>query len=432
MNIPRRMHSLIQLNNGNILASGGVGMRSCEIYDMENNSWRYTDSLNYERGYHKSVLLNDGRVLVIGSYDQKRSCELFDPITEQWSITDSILIGRLYGGYNVVKLRDGRVMLIGGWRQDSLGTPVIELEECEIFDPLTEKWSSVASMNIARYGASATVLKNGKVFVAGGQNLENKEVRTCELYDPSNNTWVFVDSMNFAKEGHTAILLSNGNVFIADGSISQIYNTGENKWEMGADLLYNRLDPAVFYLPESDKALIVGGSYVNETQNDTWEVYDLKKMEPVYSEPFPIRMFLSQNNTIQLSNGSVLVVGGWEFEIINGITYLTRSKRCWELKLVTDVNQEKDKNLNFSLHQNYPNPFNPSTVIEYEIGHTSDVQIKIYNSLGEIVETLLNKWHTPGSYRIEFTAGTRYSSGVYIYEISTEDYYESKKMILLK
>ncbi len=91
---------------------------------------------------------------------------------------------------------------------------------------------------------------------------------------------------------------------------------------------------------------------------------------------------------------------------------------------------------NYKLSQNYPNPFNPSTKIEYSVQTTNNIQIKIYNSLGQLVKTLVDETKIPGEYSVVWNGkddnGSSVSSGVYFYQIQTKDFVSSKKMILLK
>lgn len=86
---------------------------------------------------------------------------------------------------------------------------------------------------------------------------------------------------------------------------------------------------------------------------------------------------------------------------------------------------------NFTLYQNYPNPFNPNTTIKYDVSKQSKVQLKVYNSLGEEVTTLVNEVIQIGSYTINFR-GNNLPSGIYFYRLSVNDYSETKKMILIK
>jgi len=96
-----------------------------------------------------------------------------------------------------------------------------------------------------------------------------------------------------------------------------------------------------------------------------------------------------------------------------------------------DVEDVKTNDMSFYLLQNYPNPFNPSTEIRFTIPKTSVVSLKVYNIVGQVVESLINKELTAGAYDIKFD-GSKYSSGVYFYTLRTEDKMLTKKMILMK
>ncbi len=85
----------------------------------------------------------------------------------------------------------------------------------------------------------------------------------------------------------------------------------------------------------------------------------------------------------------------------------------------------------FNLEQNYPNPFNPTTVIRFSLPSDELVSLKIYNVLGQEVQTLLNKQMRAGSYNVDFNA-TKLSSGVYFYRIEAGNYNVTKKMLLIK
>ena len=87
--------------------------------------------------------------------------------------------------------------------------------------------------------------------------------------------------------------------------------------------------------------------------------------------------------------------------------------------------------VSFNLDQNYPNPFNPTTKISYSIPKASQVRLEIYDILGSRIETLVNNMQNAGNYNVDFDA-SKYSSGVYIYRLITNDYTISKKMMLMK
>lgn len=99
---------------------------------------------------------------------------------------------------------------------------------------------------------------------------------------------------------------------------------------------------------------------------------------------------------------------------------------------ITFVNDEESKiPTDFYISQNYPNPFNPVTKIRYEIPTRSNVNISVFNILGELVSVLVNEVQEPKTYEIKFDASLL-PSGVYIYRINSENYTHSQKMVLIK
>ncbi len=85
----------------------------------------------------------------------------------------------------------------------------------------------------------------------------------------------------------------------------------------------------------------------------------------------------------------------------------------------------------YELAQNFPNPFNPSTTIRFSLPESDLVSIKIYNSIGENIAELVNQVLTAGSYSVEWNA-ENIPSGIYFYNLTSGNFTNTKKMILLK
>jgi len=92
--------------------------------------------------------------------------------------------------------------------------------------------------------------------------------------------------------------------------------------------------------------------------------------------------------------------------------------------------------LKFALHQNYPNPFNPITTIHYELPRQSDVRLTIYNIMGQEVSELVSGKQAAGEHEVIWGGtndlGTHVSAGIYLYQLRTENFVQTKKMLLLK
>lgn len=98
---------------------------------------------------------------------------------------------------------------------------------------------------------------------------------------------------------------------------------------------------------------------------------------------------------------------------------------------LTNIEDEKPLVKNFLLSQNYPNPFNPTTTIRYELPQDGIVTIEVFDILEQKIRTLLNEFKKADRYELEFD-GSKFSSGVYFYQLKAGEFVQTKKMILLK
>ena len=148
--------------------SGIEVLNSAEIYDQKTNTWTPTGSMNVARGEFATVVLNDGRVLVVGGVNFSgplASAEIYDPRTGAWTETREPM-GTPRSDLALVVLRDGRVLAAGG-EMDAQGDRSMS---AEIFDPRTEKWTMTGPMTAPRSEVeyASVLLPDGRVLVPGG------------------------------------------------------------------------------------------------------------------------------------------------------------------------------------------------------------------------------------------------------------------------
>ncbi len=102
-------------------------------------------------------------------------------------------------------------------------------------------------------------------------------------------------------------------------------------------------------------------------------------------------------------------------------------------QISTDVKEGKLLPTDFKLEQNYPNPFNPATVIGYRLASSGNVSLKVYDSLGREVATIVDEYENTGIHNSQFSIlNSQLASGVYFYTLSSEGFVDTKKMLLLK
>jgi hypothetical protein len=143
----------------------------------------------------------------------------------------------------------------------------------------------------------------------------------------------------------------------------------------------------------------------------TW-VHEIMDISNYASQSFKFRYLLKSDD--------VIFMDGWYIDNIKISKYG-----------VTDVEDTKQLPTEFLLLQNYPNPFNPSTKIKYSIPQLSNVVIKVFDILGNEIETLVNEEKPLGTYELTWDAAIL-PNGVYFYQLKAGDFIQTKKMVLMK
>ena len=118
-------------------------------------------------------------------------------------------------------------------------------------------------------------------------------------------------------------------------------------------------------------------------------------------------------------------------DLTNQLFFSTDFEGIFEIDIITNIGEEPVYSYNYSLSQNYPNPFNPVTKIKYSVPGSEIVKIKVYDVLGSEIAVLVNEEKSAGTYEVDWDA-SRFSSGVYFYQLNAGSFIETKKMILLR
>jgi deoxycytidylate deaminase len=227
MSTPRLAAAAVRLRDGRVLVVGGensshIGVNSAEIYNPRTGRWALTSPMNYARLNPTATLLKSGKVLVVGGYSVDSYCcalssaELFDPKTGTFSTTGFMAVARR--NHTATLLKDGRVLIAGGYNGldgniDGTGN----VNAPEVYDPVTGTFDSTGIMSSARRFPTATMLLNGKVLIAGGYDGTNTALSSVDSYNSRRRSFVSEGSMQVPRGRHTATLLTNGKLLIAGG-----------------------------------------------------------------------------------------------------------------------------------------------------------------------------------------------------------------------
>jgi Galactose oxidase, central domain len=207
-------------------------LASAELYDPGTGTFSPAGSMSVGRSYASATLLANGLVLIAGGETTSpqdvvleggatatdnalrnlASAELYDPVTRKFSLTGSMTTER--SAQTATLLSDDRVLIVGGMgHTDTPGS-------AELYDPATGKFSPTGSMTSLRTLPTATLLPDGKVLIAGGAGgwTDGGDFATADLYDPRTGAFSPTGSMSTARSRATATLLRDGRVLIAGGA----------------------------------------------------------------------------------------------------------------------------------------------------------------------------------------------------------------------
>ncbi len=196
--------------------------------------WVPAGDMGLPRFHHASQMLQDGRVLVVGGItdplaDGMVHAELFDPMTDTWSFVASMAKGRQ--SHTLTALDDGRVLAVGGEE----AFPSID---AEIYDPVNDAWTVPDQPIGRRISHTATLLLDGRVLVAGGTT---NAPQTAEIYDPVVDDWTSTSLMVKNRQGHLAVRLSSGDVFVSEGTgdtSAEVYSPSADLWSARVSGVY--------------------------------------------------------------------------------------------------------------------------------------------------------------------------------------------------
>jgi hypothetical protein len=238
MSLGRIGHSMTTLADGRVLAAGGTArgtgaasggqtiapVATAEIFDPRSGSWRATSSMSTSRFEHTATALADGKVLMVGGQGPGEggrvtalaTAELYDPAADSFVATTNLSEGRT--NHAAALLADKSTVLVvggaGGTNAD------VSLGSAELYDARSGSWTRAAPLSEARTGATATLLSDGRVLLAGGESAtrgQRRSLKKGEVFDPQAREWRSAGDMQCPRSEQAAALLSDDSVLVVAG-----------------------------------------------------------------------------------------------------------------------------------------------------------------------------------------------------------------------
>ena len=325
MTTSRELHTATVLPNGLVLVTGGgqqsgqdtVAISSTEVYDSTVGTWTTINPMSKVRDGHTATLLMDGTVLVAGGdYNfptNATATERYNLATGTWA-PSGLTTNRFY--HTATLLASGKVLVAGGEYSD--GDNDFLINKGELYDPVSGTWTNTGGLTTPRYGHTATLLRNGTVLVAGGED-SHSVLASAELYDPVMGTWTNTGTMSTARIYHTATLLPSGQVLVAGGQASvsattplssaEIYNPVTGTWTTTASLNQERYSHTATLLPNG-QVLVAGGTTDDEVYGDVYSSAELYNTNGTWTPAASMSDPREYHTATLLPDGRVLVAGG--------------------------------------------------------------------------------------------------------------------------
>jgi hypothetical protein len=331
MSTPRALHGAAPLPDGRVLVVGGIAdfgivLGSAELFDPASGTFALTGPLHDARSRPTTVALADGRVLVFGGRGGEgggtyfSDAEIYDPASGQFSPGGDSGTPRYVA--TAALLADGRVLIAGGFNRNDGA-----LASADLYDPATGTFTPTGSMSRPRIQTSAVVrLPDGRVLIVGGGN-DDGPLASAELYDPATGTFSETGSLPEPRAGHSLALLRDGRVLVVGGSddgasggnlvyypVAQLYDPASGTFTPTGSLAFARSMQTATVLPDG-RVLVAGGSYV-AGQPGSVTVPTAEIYDPAtgtFSSVGDTVVSRDEPVAVTLPGGRVLLAGGWAF-----------------------------------------------------------------------------------------------------------------------
>lgn len=401
-------------------------------------NWEYKGEM--QKPVAGGAIWNDyENIYILGGYSDSVQnnvnwYQTYFPFSETWNI-DTISTAR-YG--LVANFYNGSTYYFGGSNSDARTLIGINKIENSPTDGVTIN----KDINFNRNFSNGHII-NGKYYIIGGNPQPGTQTDTIPYiieYGLEDTTISYTTDSLFTDgelpEQQMSAAIGN-DIFIFGGVINGVskdiykFNVISKSYEkLEIELLEPRAGGQVVNSEFSNSIYIIGGYNENSAALNSVEIFtvsennhDIFNAEPINDARY--------NFMASYLYDKIYIFGG--FDADNNVV---KSIEIYNGEVATDIAIDELEALTdqYNLYQNYPNPFNPLTNIKFTIPTSeiiSFVELKIYDVIGNEIATLVSKNIAPGNYEVQFDA-TKQPSGVYYYQLKSNSFIQTKKMILLK
>lgn len=308
MVVPRFAHSAVLLKDGRVLITGGYYVfkthlkkeysKSAEIYDPKTGKFTRTSDMIFPREYHSSILLNDGRVLILGG--GRAEAEIYNPNTGKFSITGKmpiIFLDEIGNKASLIRLKNGDVIIVDSIFKDNV-TWIIK------YSVNKGVFNLIKKTKLGHDPQKAILLQNGNILIVGGYTLLQ-----AEIYNPNTNESKLTNNENDIVGDFLATPIDkNKKVLLIknyeNNVNTKLFNIENNTFQDSRHSAYWSSCKGICTatLLQNGKVLILG---INKTKQ---KLYDPIRDKFINTKRVKLNDF--DHTATLLQNGNVLITGG--------------------------------------------------------------------------------------------------------------------------
>ncbi|HSZ01279.1 MAG TPA: kelch repeat-containing protein [Terriglobales bacterium] len=312
MSTTRYLHTATTLQDGTVLIAGSYQIPTAEVYNPLTGTTSAVGNMHSARYSHTATLLNNGTVLITGGCNGSGTClssaELYNPATRTFTVVGNMSTQRQY--HTATLLQNGMVLITGGCN----GSNGCDFS-ADLYNPSTETFTATGNMSTRRYSHTATLLNNGNVLVTGGCTGGGTCLSSAEIYSPITGTFTVTGSMSVPRRTQTAAILNSGEVLIAGGcngsngcfATAELYNPATGTFALTGSMSTRRYSHTATVLLDGT-VLQVGGCTGSGTCLSSAEFYNPATGGFTTTSSMSVPRY--EQTAALLNDGTVLVSGG--------------------------------------------------------------------------------------------------------------------------
>ncbi len=441
--------------------SGSFGIGSHDVYlvksDLSGNViWSRVYGGSNADGAYSLQQTSDGG-FIIGAHVNSFGAGQHDVYLIKINNNGDTLWTKTFGGISgdrfrdLYQTKDGGFILVSETLSFGAGNSDVYLIKTDSIGNLL--WTKTYGGSSSDYGYSVRQTSDGGYIIAGytrSFSAEGTEVYIIKTDNSGNLDWAKSYGGSSDDYGYSIRQTTDGGYIVAGytesfGASGDVYLI---RIDANGDLIWSKVfggsqtDYGWSVRQTVDEGFVIAG-YTRSFGSGNEDVYLIKTDQLGNSGCNESIAATSVNNTITIVGNSTQTIIGGGGQVNTAATIVNAAATIDSFlcrNIPTGIDQSEsglDTNPHqFNLFQNYPNPFNPSTLIKYTLPSGGNVSLKIYDSLGRDILTLVNKYKQAGTYEVKFSS-EQLPSGIYFYKLQVgspegQSFIETKKMTLLR